>query len=519
MLDKENILLSRKEKLTILKNIYLNSNSGNSRKQNNFGTTANKFNNKPNTNNNNNNNYNNYGSGQGVVESIHYNNNFNNKGGNASSNGFGITNRSISLNQAENSSNDQNLLDSYKYHNQNQNNKLLISYQNNNKNIKLDNYFSQDEKTKNKLITSFKSAKPGNRSNGNKLTAVGLSNRKLFSGNSSVKKEYPPINGSYGSNVNYDNGLGNGKGYNSGNGNGKTESLKNLLSNTMKANQRLKPHSKINSKNQAINSKMGSTSNVQNGKEMDSFVIDYSAKEDQGVRNHMEDCTKVVTNFQGQKNKVFFGVFDGHGGPEVANLAKDKLPANFAKMLSDPKLTVENAIINSFKVTDEIFKKYEKTGTTVCISYATNEKGKKVVYVANIGDSAAYLVNGSRAERMTYNHKVSDEKENARIKSSGGIIFSGRVFGTLELTRSFGDFGLKKYGVCPIPFINKLIVENDNKYIVMGSDGIWDVIDEELLHSLSLEAYNSEEYCDLIMKKAVELKTMDNISCITIKLN
>ena len=53
----------------------------------------------------------------------------------------------------------------------------------------------------------------------------------------------------------------------------------------------------------------------------------------------------------------------------------------------------------------------------------------------------------------------------------------------------------------------------------MGSDGIWDVIDEELVFNLSQNVKNSDEFCKVIVKNALTLLSIDNISCIVIKLN
>lgn len=51
-----------------------------------------------------------------------------------------------------------------------------------------------------------------------------------------------------------------------------------------------------------------------------------------------------------------------------------------------------------------------------------------------------------------------------------------RVQGTLAVSRSFGDFALKKYITCE-PEITKYAIQPSDKYVVMASDGFWNVRD------------------------------------------
>ena len=230
---------------------------------------------------------------------------------------------------------------------------------------------------------------------------------------------------------------------------------------------------------------------------------------------------KVIPNFLGDKDKILFGLYDGHGGNEVAKLAKDKLPDLFGKHLNENTNTVEMALITSFRKLDDQLKKHENVGSTACLVYIHKEEGtgKRIAYSANIGDSRTVLIKRKKPERLSYDHKGSDLKEIERIKISGGIVFGGRVFGQLAVSRAFGDFSLKTYGVCAIPYITKTYIEDNDSYIVIASDGIWDVIDDDFVYKLSLNIFSSEELARAIVSNALSLGSMDNISCIVIKLN
>ncbi|PHJ25291.1 protein phosphatase 2c domain-containing protein [Cystoisospora suis] len=101
------------------------------------------------------------------------------------------------------------------------------------------------------------------------------------------------------------------------------------------------------------------------------------------------------------------------------------------------------------------------------------------VYVAGLGDSAAYLAR--RKDKNTlhsipltevHRHWVIEEKE--RIAKMGGTIENGRVNGSLEVTRSFGDIPLKRYGVSCIPTVKKFCLdENSDEFLLIGCDGFW----------------------------------------------
>ena len=87
------------------------------------------------------------------------------------------------------------------------------------------------------------------------------------------------------------------------------------------------------------------------------------------------------------------------------------------------------------------------------------------------------------------------------------------------LTRAFGDNELKIYGVINTPHVVRHEINSEDKYVIIASDGVWDVLSEEKVYILSMKSNNSKELCDNIIKSAMENRTMDNISCFVIKLN
>ena len=83
-----------------------------------------------------------------------------------------------------------------------------------------------------------------------------------------------------------------------------------------------------------------------------------------------------------------------------------------------------------------------------------------------------------QAKRMSVDHKSNNEQEQERVKKEGGCIIRGRVMGQLAVTRAFGDLDLKSSGVSVIPDVKEINIESTDKYLIMASDGLWDVCDD-----------------------------------------
>ena len=86
------------------------------------------------------------------------------------------------------------------------------------------------------------------------------------------------------------------------------------------------------------------------------------------------------------------------------------------------------------------------------------------------------------------------------------------------LTRSIGDREMKDYGVCSTPFVNIIKIMDNFKFIIIASDGIWDVINDDELFNISKLNLNCDEMSKRIIELSLEKNSMDNLSCIVIKL-
>jgi protein phosphatase PTC1 len=264
----------------------------------------------------------------------------------------------------------------------------------------------------------------------------------------------------------------------------------------------------------------------------DLCFISYAYNEDPNVehRKEMEDFHYIKALLNKKISCSYFGLFDGHSGKEVGIYLMENLHKILYQKLKEKndidKIDIlKNIVINSFEQIDtEINNKNYKnetgsTGTVLLLLKDPSSPTGKSLLCANVGDSKAYLITKEEMILITKDHKCNDQNEVKRIRDSGGVVFRERVFGTLMLTRSFGDKEMKKYGVLATPDIFVKNIEIGDWFVVMASDGVWDVVEENEIFKMAQSGISSNDFSKKIVNLAKERDTHDNISCIVVKLN
>ena len=292
----------------------------------------------------------------------------------------------------------------------------------------------------------------------------------------------------------------------------------------------------INNNNKSDDMKKTMTSNFSNEetfnleKHLDLCFISYAYNDYPNLehRKDMEDFHYIKALLIKKIACSYFGLFDGHSGKEVGMYLMENLHKILHQKIKEENINNEilkQIVINSFEQIDQEInlKNFRNetgsTGTILLLYKDPSSPSNKSFLCANVGDSKAYLITKSEMILLTKDHKCCDANEVKRIRDKGGIVFRERVFGTLMLTRSFGDKEMKKYGVLSTPDIYIKNVEKDDLFIVIASDGVWDVVEENEILKMSKEGISSNDFSKKIVNLAKERDTHDNISCIVIKLN
>ncbi|GFE55290.1 phosphatase 2C domain-containing protein [Babesia ovis] len=221
---------------------------------------------------------------------------------------------------------------------------------------------------------------------------------------------------------------------------------------------------------------------------------------EKGVRKTMEDECVVLPSLRrlnpelpGAYDFLVCALFDGHGGRTCAAFAKENLLHEIVQQLLQ-QLQAEPTHSDEFS--ESLFKKAVNAACLRLDSRIAHDLigcndgctalllfiGSSRIYVVNLGDSAAYLCrklnNVLHAIPLNEVHKAWIPKEKERILHYGGTVEGSRVNGVLEVTRSFGDLGLKRFGVkCTGSFRQASLDYVNDDIILVACDGFWSVYD------------------------------------------
>ncbi|GAA0186357.1 protein phosphatase [Lithospermum erythrorhizon] len=184
-------------------------------------------------------------------------------------------------------------------------------------------------------------------------------------------------------------------------------------------------------------------------------------------------------------------------------ISMDEVPkvlTDLEEKYGEPQLfqTLKESFLKAFKVMDRELKVY---GNIDCFCSGTTavtlvKQGQDLV-IGNVGDSRAVL--GTRDDddqlvpvQLTVDLKPNLPGELERIHKCKGRVFSlkdepevARVWlpnndsPGLAMARAFGDFCLKDFGLISVPDISYRRLTEKDEFIVLATDGIWDVLSNE----------------------------------------
>ena len=144
--------------------------------------------------------------------------------------------------------------------------------------------------------------------------------------------------------------------------------------------------------------------------------------------------------------------------------------------------------------------------------------------VANAGDCRAVLCRKGDAINMSEDHRPIYPSEKRRVEELGGYINDdGYLNDVLLVSRALGDWDMKSPAPSPLiaePEFQQMFLTEDDEFLIIGCDGIWDVMSSQEAVSLvrrGLQQHDDPEQCarDLVME-ALRLNTFDNLTVIIV---
>jgi len=264
-----------------------------------------------------------------------------------------------------------------------------------------------------------------------------------------------------------------------------------------------------------------------------------------------QDNFITLQDFCGDSSKSLFAVCDGHGakGHLVSNLIRNHLPKhieaqyNHSKEPKDVPEILKQGFLktNAQLATSNIDAKF--SGSTLVSVLISDQQ----LWCANVGDSRAILVrctnNTWTAHPLSNDHKPGNTGEFERIINSGGRVEpyqdpEGNPIGPdrvwlkdenvpgLAMSRSIGDFVANRAGVIAEPEILKFDLTEEDKFIVIASDGVWEFLSNENVMDIIVPHYlrnNLNMACKCLVKLSLdqwnaEGDMVDDITCVIVSL-
>jgi len=243
-------------------------------------------------------------------------------------------------------------------------------------------------------------------------------------------------------------------------------------------------------------------------------------------RETMEDEHLCIDNFNNSPQSAFFAVYDGHGGIEVAEFVAGTLHQKLIDELKNyEKPTIEDiskSITTAHLKTDQLIidQPIKVSGATSCMALVSIDPytAERWLHVANIGDARAVLCRNGKAERLSYDHKATDELEIKRITEAKGLLVLGRVGGSLAVSRAFGDIDLKKWGLCADPYISQTLLLPTDTFLIVACDGLWDVATDQQAVDVLIGETNPQKMSEKLLYYALDHGTKDNVTIIVVNL-
>lgn len=267
--------------------------------------------------------------------------------------------------------------------------------------------------------------------------------------------------------------------------------------------------------------------------------------EDIGQRDEMEDGFVFVDCFGDKASSAYFAIYDGHGGRQCVEYVTENLHQNLLLEMQMVPNNVPDAFVRAFASTDSNMQRsgINQSGCTACCCLMQAEQSTRTIYTAHVGDARAVICRGGLAVRLTSmsDHKATDPQEAKRVLECGGSIFNDRVNGMLAIARALGDHQLKVPAlhqdvVSNVPDITSTELTDQDMFVIVACDGLWDVMDDQESVNLVLESIREimqllpnsgtnghthrramgEVLARMLVEEALARGTSDNVSCFII---
>jgi protein phosphatase len=240
---------------------------------------------------------------------------------------------------------------------------------------------------------------------------------------------------------------------------------------------------------------------------MSDLVVHVGSKSAQGIRPNNEDSYVV-----GLDERLFL-VADGMGGQERGEVASTMAAEIIPRVLLDRLAAnepAENAVEHALNEANLAIcdagkgqPEGRRMGTTAVLALHTGGK----VYVANLGDSRAYLIRGDRVEQLTVDHSVAQ-----------ALVTSG-VMSAEDARSSPYQHVLHKFLGCVAlserPDVKPFIPQVRDR-LLLASDGLTNHVTDDDLRRGARDYPNPQVWAENLVQLALGRGSRDNVTCVVV---
>ena len=248
----------------------------------------------------------------------------------------------------------------------------------------------------------------------------------------------------------------------------------------------------------------------------DSMVLKVCGMTNIGKRRELNEDSFKICGFENGAPHGVCVLADGMGGHNAGEIASstaaeivaDELAENLCK--TDDKDICHNIAAAIDFANSRIYemslsnREQAGMGTTLVVAYVKDEQ----LWVANIGDSRAYVINAKEICKMTIDHSIVEElvrrgtitREEARSHPDKNIIT--RAVGTEEyVDADYYDYKL-----------------SEGETIILCSDGLTETVRDERIQEIIVNEEDIAKAVDALIEEANKNGGVDNITVVAFRV-
>jgi serine/threonine protein phosphatase PrpC len=259
------------------------------------------------------------------------------------------------------------------------------------------------------------------------------------------------------------------------------------------------------------------------------LIVDVGQATHQGMVRFLNEDRLLVLQFrlEGTSAGPSFGLYavaDGVGGHQAGEVASDLAIRVLAKTLINaltvtslevepPGLDqqyVSKALCEAVKAAHKEVYAHGKIrgtdmGTTIAAALIINNRA----YIANVGDSRVYLLEGKQLRQITTDHSI------VMTLLAAGLITAQEIYTHPHrniITRSLGIHEDVEVDI----FEEELKSGNS---LLICSDCLWEIVRDDMIKEILLKVKSPQSACEQLLELANQSGGIDNISVILVRVS